>query len=69
MYTTEYLYNIQPTELATMSYPDALQHKYYSAKLLIAELMEPNFMEQNDERINAVHKAIKHTEYLIQELS
>jgi len=68
MHNTRYLYNINPQELTDLSYPNALTHKLNSGKQLLHTLMEVPFQTRDDERVSAVHKAIKHTMYLINEL-
>lgn len=66
--TTQELYGILPKELATMLYPDALKAKLAGGKKLIAELLQPNFMDRDTHKINKINKAIKHTEQLLKEL-
>ena len=68
-HSTQYLYNIQPTDLATMLYPEALQFKIDSANSLLAKLYEPHFTERDTVRISAVYRAIKFNEALLKELS
>ena len=68
-HSTQYLYNIQPTELADMLYPEALQFKIDSAKLLLSQLYEPHFTERDIVHISAVYRAIKFNEALLKELS
>lgn len=67
-HSTQYLYNIQPTELAPMLYPEALQFKINSANSLLAKLYEPHFTERDIVRISAVYRAIKFNEALLSEL-
>lgn len=68
MHTAEYLYNIQPSQLANMLYPDALEFKIQSAKQLIGKLIEPHYFERDDHRIAAIQRAIKFNQSLLEEL-
>ena len=68
-HSTQYLYNIHPTELIGMFYPEALEFKITSANELLAQLYEPHFTERDIVRINAVYRAIKFNEALLKELS
>jgi len=67
-YSTQYLYGINSKQLATMLYPEALQFKVDSAKLLICNLLEPHYTLRDDQRIGAVHKAISFNTKLLEEL-
>lgn len=67
-HTTPYLYDINPSVLSGMLYPNALKYKIEAAKVLRGKLLEPHFSERDDERINAVINAIKFNERLLEEL-
>ena len=67
-YSTQYLYNLKPSQLTTMLYPDALAFKIASARTLIAELLELHYTVRDDQRINAIHKAISFNTKLLEEL-
>lgn len=68
IHSTTYLYNIEPSVLSSMLYPDALKFKITSAKALLGILIEPHYSERDDERITAVQRAIKFNESLLSEL-
>ena len=66
--STYYLYDLDPKLLVNLSYVEAINLKINSAKKLIKVLFEPNFMDRNNTRINAVYKAIKFNQALLEEL-
>ena len=66
--STYYLYDLDPKLLINLSYVEAINLKIDSAKKLIKVLFEPNFMDRNNSRINAVYKAIKFNQALLEEL-
>lgn len=66
--STYYLYDLDPKLLINLSYVEAINLKISSAKKLIRVLFEPNFMDRNNTRINAVYKAIKFNQALLEEL-
>lgn len=66
--STYYLYDLDPKLLINLSYVEAINLKIDSAKKLIRVLFEPNFMDRNNTRINAVYKAIKFNQALLEEL-
>lgn len=66
--STYYLYDLDPKLLINLSYVEAINLKIDSAKKLIRLLFEPNFMDRNNTRINAVYKAIKFNQALLEEL-
>ena len=66
--STYYLYELDPKLLINLSYVEAINLKIDSAKKLIKVLFEPNFMDRNNTRINAVYKAIKFNQALLEEL-
>lgn len=66
--STYYLYDLDPKLLVNLSYVEAINLKIDSAKKLIKVLFEPNFMDRNNTRINAVYKAIKFNQALLEEL-
>lgn len=66
--STYYLYDLDPKLLINLSYVEAINLKIDSAKKLIKVLFEPNFMDRNNTRINAVYKAIKFNQALLEEL-
>ena len=67
-HSTEYLYGIKPFGFSSMQYKEALEFRVANAKLLLARLLAPHYTERDDERINAVFKAIKFNESLLKEL-
>ena len=66
--STYYLYDLDPKLLINLSYVEAINLKIDSAKKLIRVMFEPNFMDRNNTRINAVYKAIKFNQALLEEL-
>ena len=66
--STYYLYDLDPKLLINLSYVEAINLKIDSAKKLIKVLFEPNYMNRNNTRINAVYKAIKFNQALLEEL-
>jgi len=52
-----------------MTYVKALHYRIASAKLLLDDLLTPHYSVRDDERINAVFKAIKFNEALLKELA
>ena len=66
--STYYLYDLDPKLLINLSYVEAINLKIDSAKKLIKVLFEPNFIDRNNTRINAVYKAIKFNQALLEEL-
>ena len=68
-HSTQYLYDIEPSELTNLLYPDALKHKLTAARTLIGKLIEPHYSERDDERITAVQRAIRFNLTLLEELS
>ena len=66
--STYYWYDLDPKLLINLSYVEAINLKIDSAKKLIKVLFEPNFMDRNNTRINAVYKAIKFNKALLEEL-
>lgn len=66
--TTQYLYDIEPTEISDMPYKEALKYKLSNAKELIHTLHMSEFDYRDEERIREVFDAIELTEYLIREL-
>lgn len=66
--STYYLYDLDPKLLINLSYVEAINLKIDSAKKLIKVLFEQNFMDRNNTRINAVYKAIKFNQALLEEL-
>lgn len=69
MKTTKYLYNCNTDDFKKLPYEDALLYKYERAKELLYKIMETNYRERDQERSDAVHKAIKHNMFLINELN
>ena len=65
-HSTEYLYGIEPFEIADMPYKTALQFKYDCATELYNMLYLDE--EHDTERMYAVLKARTHTRELIDEL-
>jgi len=68
MQRTKYLYNIDPHELASMNYLEAIEYKLTSAKQLIADLYEIRMDSRDEDRIFKVHKAINFNKELLKEL-
>ena len=66
--STYYLYDLDPKLLINLSYVEAINLKIDSAKKLIKVLFEPSYMDRNNHRINAVYKAIKFNQALLEEL-
>jgi hypothetical protein len=67
-HTTDYLYDISPSELSNLLYPEALSYKVQAARTLIGKLIEPHYSERDDERLSAVIKAEKFNLKLLEEL-
>lgn len=67
-YSTQFLYELEPKTLSTMLYPEALKFKITSAKLLLERLMNEHYSKRDDYRVNAVIKAIKFNEQLLEEI-
>lgn len=65
---TEYLYDIDPTELLNMNYVDAIEYKLACANLLVKELLKPHYSIRDDARLNKVFAAQKFNEGLLREL-
>jgi len=69
MKTTQYLYDIDPSEFADMPYKDALAYKVEAGRKLISHLMyDFHYSERDDVRANKVHAAIKFNNQLLKEL-
>ena len=67
--STMYLYNIDPKQLVDMTYLEAIKFKIVSARALLKDhLLVPHYMSRDTKRINAVYKAIKFNEALLDEL-
>lgn len=66
--STYYLYELDPKLLIDLYYVEALKLKIDSAKKLLKVLFEPHYMDRDNTRINAVYKAIKFNEALLEEL-
>lgn len=66
--STQYLYNIDPSELTNMPYKEALEYKRFCANELVKRLIKPHFTERNDVRLNAVLKARSFNDKLLKEL-
>ena len=66
--STYYLYELDPKVLINLSYVEAISLKIDSAKKLLKVLFEPHYMDRDNTRINAVYKAIKFNEALLEEL-
>ena len=70
MKTTKYLYDTEPEDLKVLLLPDALELKMKNSRALLNRLVhEPKGLYINDERINDVMGARKHTQQLINELN
>jgi type III secretory pathway component EscV len=67
--STEYLYDTEATTFSDLPYTVALQYKVKKAKELLDRLLEEDFKQRDDDRILAVHRAIKFNEALLEELS
>lgn len=65
--STNYLYGCNPGDFASLVYKDALSFKKQSGKKLLKVLVRDENMA-NTKRINAVLKAIKFTEKLMDEI-
>lgn len=69
VHSTQYLYALDPIILKNMNYVDAIKCKIGGAqKLLKNKLLVPHYTKRNTTRINAVYKAIKFNESLLEEL-
>lgn len=68
MRSTMYLYGVSPSEFMSLPYASALSFKAQAAKKLLYELMEPDYIGRDDERINAVFDAIKWNQRLLDEI-
>ena len=66
--STYYLYDLDPKLLINLSYVEAINLKIDSAKKLIKVLFEPSYRNRDNTRINAVYKAIKFNQALLEEL-
>ena len=51
MKSTEYLYDIVPSDIATMEYKEALKYKINAAKRLTGRLLEPHYMVRDEKTI------------------
>ena len=67
--STEYLYGINASEFAELTYTEALTYKYNKAKRLLYNLMEDDYKTRDNDRADAVYKAISHNGDLIHELN
>ena len=67
-HSTQYLYDIQPTELISMFYPEALEYKVSSANVLLAKLLAPHYSIRDYVRIADINRAIKFNQSLLAEL-
>ena len=67
-HSTQYLYDIQPTELISMFYPEALEYKVSSANVLLAKLLAPHYSVRDYVRIADINRAIKFNQSLLSEL-
>ena len=65
---TEYLYNIKPELLRDMPYLESLHFRKQHAKDLIATLIEEHYYARDEERISAIHSAIRWCDRAIKEL-
>jgi len=67
---TQYLYgtDVDPSEWAAMTYPEALQYKAKLAYDRITVLQATNLMERDSNNINACVTAIKFNEALLKEM-
>lgn len=67
--STQYLYDLDPKALINMTYPEAIKLKIDSARRLLKHtLLVPHYTQRDTSRINAVYKAIKFNESLLDEL-
>ena len=66
MMTTQFLYGIDPEELASLKYYDALKLKKEKGKELYRKLYVGDIKEE-DHRMFYVLKAVQHTEKLLHE--
>ncbi|MEA3371430.1 MAG: hypothetical protein U9Q40_08830, partial [Campylobacterota bacterium] len=65
MKTTKELYGIEPEELSSMLYVDAIKYKIFKSKTLITELQEIHYMDRDDYRINELLKAVEFNKQLL----
>ena len=68
MKTHDYLYKSLSTELSTMFYKEALEHKIEQADLLITELLCEPYQTRDAHRIAEITKAINFNKQLLNEL-
>ena len=68
MKSTRYLYDIEPSVIASMKYEDALRFKIECAKILTGKLLEPQYEIRDTNRLNDVISARKFNEALLKEL-
>lgn len=66
--TTQYLYGISAEEFRDMSYVDALEHKIISGKELLNTLVDVNFNDRDNKRMQDVLSAIKFNKELLLEV-
>lgn len=68
-HTTQYLFNLDASTLAAIPYREALEHKIESGKALFDDIyLDTPFNDRDEERVDAVYKALKHTRALLDEL-
>jgi hypothetical protein len=67
-HSTQYLYDINPSEFTSMTYIKAIKYRIAKAKSLLDSLLLPHYSVRDDERINAVFKAIRFNESLLKEV-
>ena len=68
MKTSFHLYGVTPNVYEHLPYREALCTKLLHASNLIDTLVAVNFEDRDDERLQDVIKAVKHTENLLAEL-
>jgi hypothetical protein len=66
--STQYLYDINPKEFEQIPYAKAIEYKITKAKALLSKLVEPDYKNRNEVRINAVQSAIEWNKQLLKEL-
>ena len=67
-HTTQYLYDLEPSQLIGMPYEEALKLKALSGRELLFKLVEPSYDVRDSVRIDAVQNAVKFNYALLEEL-
>ncbi len=69
MYSTSYLYGVEPSAFRNLPYEEAIRFKVDAAKTLFDELyLIPHFSQRDEQHVDAVYKAWRHSRKLLAEL-